>query len=352
MNRANFNEAIQNTNKEQVLLNILRARDEEPPLFLDVSQVTSSMTFSINLAGGSSYPESANKTFVLNSTAGYSDTPTVTYIPLQGDNLAKSLMSPVSVEAIVALFNSGLRLSELFDLTVERINPQFVNPNQYNEDSKFRRLTTALHTLQQASTLQLSIVKAPEKIVNKSNSALEITETGGGNGLAILIDVSSTHDPAAHAAFEEVKSDLLPNAARSTNLKIKLLFQDENAEEKGNRIQDTTTPNVTDFRAGSLRTRAPLGALRYIAQSAVIVEGDAKAINPSNEYFIIHSSPIASPPVDAYACVLRKGRWYYVSDNPEEWGTRTTFNCLAQILAVQSGSIQNSLLLTLPVTGK
>ena len=63
--RADYNIAIQQTNSEQLLLNLVRLRYRDVPYFLEVASVSTSFEFNTVVSGGVSIPESAAKAYSL-----------------------------------------------------------------------------------------------------------------------------------------------------------------------------------------------------------------------------------------------------------------------------------------------
>jgi len=59
----------------------------------------------------------------------YSQSPTISYTPLQGEAFLKSVLTPISLEAILVMTQSGWSLERVFGICVERIN------NLYNAPS-------------------------------------------------------------------------------------------------------------------------------------------------------------------------------------------------------------------------
>ena len=60
--RDNYNVAIQQTNNEQLLLNLVRLRYRDTPLFLEVSSVTTNFTFEVGSGAGGTINPSAGST--------------------------------------------------------------------------------------------------------------------------------------------------------------------------------------------------------------------------------------------------------------------------------------------------
>lgn len=136
--RTPYNEVIQDTAKEQTLLNIVRVSNGESPLFLDVSEVDQATTVVGSLTGG---PSGIGASPGFNSTAGtvagligsatgsasYQEAPTVRYIPLSGQALIAQVATPLSPEAIANLTNSDWDLASVLTFGIDRITPGYLD---------------------------------------------------------------------------------------------------------------------------------------------------------------------------------------------------------------------------------
>ena len=95
--RVGYVSAISDSWKQQMLLNLLKVRYSDVPLFLDVTSITNAYALENELrieAQGA--PVDRGDTFLgLTGTTHYSDHPTITYVPLTGDKFAKGIMSPI-----------------------------------------------------------------------------------------------------------------------------------------------------------------------------------------------------------------------------------------------------------------
>lgn len=111
---------------EQFIQNIVRLHYRDPVFFLDVASVTASLQMNYN--GGLVTSEiglgvNAGADLLKYSLGGaYTSTPTISYVPLQGENFVKSTLSPIPLEAVFALAGSGWSARRVFSLCVERIN--------------------------------------------------------------------------------------------------------------------------------------------------------------------------------------------------------------------------------------
>ena len=82
--RFDYNSAIANSWKEQTLLNIVKLRYADMPLFVEVASVVSGYTLegSVSLGGTVSSTTAVQGDFLSLGTSGkYTDRPTITYAP-------------------------------------------------------------------------------------------------------------------------------------------------------------------------------------------------------------------------------------------------------------------------------
>ena len=123
--RINYNQAISDSWQEQTLLNIVKLRYADMPLFVEVASVISGYNLerSVNLAASttSADPGTAN-TGVLGGEARLTDRPTITYSPITGRKFNQSFMVPIPPHIVLFLAQSGWPVDLVFPLTVESIN--------------------------------------------------------------------------------------------------------------------------------------------------------------------------------------------------------------------------------------
>jgi hypothetical protein len=107
--RFDYVTSISESWKRQMLLNLLKVRYSDAPVFIDVASVINAyeLTGEVNLSGQVA-PVNCGDTFAQLGTASrYSDKPTITYQPLAGDKFTMSLMLPLPISGILFLIESG-----------------------------------------------------------------------------------------------------------------------------------------------------------------------------------------------------------------------------------------------------
>lgn len=127
--RFDYVTAISESWKQQILLNIVKLRYADVPVFMDVGQVISgyelegTLTAGGTIGTGNTGAQGALGDF-LNFGAGgrYLDRPTITYAPLTGADFVKTMMTPFPPGAIMFLIEAGWPVEVLLQIGVQAIN--------------------------------------------------------------------------------------------------------------------------------------------------------------------------------------------------------------------------------------
>ncbi|MCY1065440.1 hypothetical protein OV090_11740 [Nannocystis sp. RBIL2] len=80
--RGQYNQTVQRTDAEQLLLNLVRLRYRDPPLFLEVTSIATSL--SLELGTGVTGNAGGINTVTPSGSVLYTERPTITYAPLHG----------------------------------------------------------------------------------------------------------------------------------------------------------------------------------------------------------------------------------------------------------------------------
>src|SRR5262245_54451658 len=105
--RPDYNRQIVRSADAEILLNLVRLRYNDSPLFLEVGGIVAQYSYdaSLSVAGqiSGSGPSSAN----LGTGLGYSEKPTVTYTPLAGEGFAERMLAPIPLESVMLFTQNG-----------------------------------------------------------------------------------------------------------------------------------------------------------------------------------------------------------------------------------------------------
>jgi hypothetical protein len=166
--RADYNEAINRTEDEQLLLSLVRGRYGETTSLLAVSGVAANVRFAANAGAEVGWGPSENyQTNLVPFSGGlaYEENPTITYAPVQGEQYFRQLMSPIPLDLLLLTARSITPEDQLFTMLVNRINdlrnPDFLDGPSAEPDPRFIRFVELLTELHKAGVLDL--VKDPRK---------------------------------------------------------------------------------------------------------------------------------------------------------------------------------------------
>jgi hypothetical protein len=131
--RTSYNEVIEDTSRQQALLNVVRVSNGESPLFIDVTEVDAATSAGGTLGGGASglgatanFKSTSAGTIqgpveAITGSVSYQESPTVRYFPLSGNALIAQVSTPIRPESLVNLYNSDWPLAAILDLSVNRV---------------------------------------------------------------------------------------------------------------------------------------------------------------------------------------------------------------------------------------
>jgi hypothetical protein len=381
VSRARYNDAIQQTTSEQLLLNLVRLQYREAPLFLEVGSVSAQFSFQGSADVAATINEGPNpiNPDVLGVGTGinYEENPTVTFSPLQGEDFVNRILSPLQLDVLVLLSRSGWSIDRVLRVTVQQMNgldnasrasgPTPEDPPQYQE---FARAAQAFRSLQKKGLLELGY-EARETDLPLSFKAESVGLPDAVDALTQGYGLRRSEDGerliltgASRALVWRV-----PSAAKETAEVadiVKLLGLDpelDTYEIRLGQASQTTAKGAGGCAANiTVVTRSMMGLLFYLSQAVEVpqphrdygwvtttVDADGRPFDWSRvtgDLLRVHVQ--ATPPRHPTAAVRRRGYWYYIDS--ADLTSKSTLGLLSQLFALQSGEAKGvTPVLTLPV---
>lgn len=331
--RFDYNQAVVRSWNEQLLLNLVRLRYRDTPLFLEVDSILAQYHVSGETSGSVDLVPGADL-FGLRGGVAVSESPVITYTPLRGEVFAKRLLIPMSPTTLVLLANSGWSIERLMLCCVRRLGtldnaPRAAGPTPDTPPryEAFHELADKLRALQKVGRLQVS---APADDV----VALALDEQGLDGELA-----------AARARVGE----LLGVGEGWVRLHL--------VSEPAFRPGEGQPPEVL------IIGRSLLGTLFFLSQSVtppvgheawVTITEDVASLGPAREacrlagrerpvsgfdwawvtgrLMCIHSSPL--PPQEAFVRIFYRQHWFWIAD--ADTNSKSTFILLSYLFSLQA----------------
>jgi hypothetical protein len=125
VDRFDYSTSIADSWKQQTLLNIVKIRYMDLPVFVDVASIVSgySMQTGVSVNGTLSSENAVQGDFAsLGGHAIYTDRPTITYVPLTGEKFLRGLITPIDPKNIFFLLQSGYAADFILGMAVESLN--------------------------------------------------------------------------------------------------------------------------------------------------------------------------------------------------------------------------------------
>ena len=123
--RFDYSTAIADSWKQQTLLNIVKLRYMDLPVFVEVSSIVSGYSLQTggNIGGTVSSSGAIQGNFAAAGVqAIYTDRPTITYVPMTGEKFLTGLLTPIDPKRIFFMLQSGYSADFILALTVESLN--------------------------------------------------------------------------------------------------------------------------------------------------------------------------------------------------------------------------------------
>lgn len=331
--RVDYANALSDSWKDQMLLNIVRLRYGDTPTFMDVSSVISAYTLqevaqiggTVNIGSPNNTTTLPNGTGTISVQGGFNDRPTISYTPLTGRKFAQSLLQPIPPSAIFSLIAAGYPVDVVLPVTVRALNGVYNRTSQGGvrrpADPQFYPLLDALRRIQLSRSFSMRIEKR------------------GDEQTAIGVFAKKI-DPQTRQDVDFVKSVL---GLKIENGEMKLEYgslqqgPDELAVLSRSMIEvmqelsadiDVPVKDVTDGRTYPTAT-APAQSPQYDMPRVRIESG-------------------TTPPADPFTAVSYRGTWYWVSDRDMKSKRSLTFLLLFFSLA-ETGVVPEAPVLTIPV---
>lgn len=158
VDRLDYGQVLAESWKRQTLLNVVRLRHGDAPMFMDVASIINSYSVMGKANAKAQFPSRDDpKVFELGTEGTWSNTPTVTYQPLLGARFTTSLLQPIPPTAILRLAQSGWSAELVFRTVLRSINGLRNASAGLPADPKFRDLVGTLDRIQGAGGFDMRL---------------------------------------------------------------------------------------------------------------------------------------------------------------------------------------------------
>jgi hypothetical protein len=335
--RLDYAGAIGDSWKQQTLLNIVKLRYSDFPVFLDINQVIAGYEFNSSTTAGfnassTSHDNPSPSFLTLGGSVllqgGYKDQPTVLYTPSTGSDFITRLMTPIPPSAVLFLLQAGYAADRVMQLTLDSING--INNESRRRvgaarpvDPRFVRLGKLINEMQVSGALEVRILR-PKDAAESS----------------VMIFRPGTKDPELEAKRREITEilSLDPSLAE-----IKVFYGGYSGRKD----------EIAMLTRSMLQIMLELGFFADVPASD-ITEGRAapneSAAAPENAGPVpLRIASGDAPPKEAFVSVPYHGHWFWIADT--DIRSKSTFAAVMLLFSISDvGAKAGGPVITVPTT--
>jgi len=165
--RSAYSDSIGESWKCQTLLNIVKLRYLDPPIFVDVGQIIASRSLATGINVGGGLAQQGGNTMNVGGAGTYTESPTITYTPLTGNKFIKSLLTPLPAESVFSMVQSGWPADTLMFATLSSLNglknQEATISGTTPPDPRFLRALQLIRKIQVSGGVALRVEKDAQK---------------------------------------------------------------------------------------------------------------------------------------------------------------------------------------------
>ena len=318
--RFDYSDYISESWKSQGLMNIVRMRYVDWPVFMEIQQVISAYRWEIfgTVKGEVRTPIENQFNKVDGAITGrYQENPTVIYKPLSGALYSKAMLSPPRPAVLLALIKTGMPADQMFRISVHSINGvtnDYVDGNAfYPAYEPFNRFVQLLRELQLKNALGIEVAKGKHDL-EKLNLRFKTEKMN-------------------EKELQELAS-------------LKDIFGLDKTRDRYRIVFGSSSINNATI---ALRTRSIIQVLETLSATVEVppadIESDAVPdwnVSTNEQTYNIYEPIMAiksgdEAPSDAYAAVKYLDNWFWIADTDAR--SKRSFQYLSLLLTItESGS--------------
>ena len=379
--RMRYNESIRVTNDEQLLMNLVRLRYADSPVFIDLPTITSQ--FELAAGGSDPGPSGSQTNFGIAGLQGR-DAPTLSYHPRQGREIAKALLNPLSAD-VYSVVTAGARLEHLFWMTLNDINDvqnaagaTTLAPRVPDDNSRFLRGVQLLQAIDDQGGAEIGFSTREE--TGDASDPIPAGQVTGGDLLGAAKDGYVYRDKGAgrmalHKRQKELTLKIRAPFTRSPEMREMAEIFNLTPGLRRYRIASELQPNAESSPPDAPPEALPGGDTIYLNLRSIlqIMTFMSKGVCVPEEHVRTGEAPVTPGPDgrpfdwtritagnffvasrkhrprDAEVAVQYRGYWFFIPR--DDVNSRSTLAVLEILFSLQdTDDTTNSPVLTLPAS--
>jgi hypothetical protein len=324
VDRFDYTAAIADSWKQQTLLNIVKLRYMDLPVFLDVSSIVAgySMETSVSVTGGRSGLE--GKSLFGSANGTFTDRPTITYAPMTGEKFLRGLITPLDPKNIFFMLQSGYAADFILGLTVESLNG-----------------------VRNRSTGGGAVREADPEFVRALELMREV-QVAGAVGMRVEEDKAKGSTAVLFFRRDEVSGEIVKKLAEIRRL-LKLPTEPDRFVLTYSPMRGTADELAVNSRSmlqimGAFATYLDVPE-EHLKERSALPAFENVAPENRREKVRIHSGP--DKPANPFATVYYRDYWFWIEDG--DWQTKRALTAIMFFFTLaDTGRTEQLPLITIP----
>ena len=325
--RFDYTAAISDSWKQQILLNIVKIRYLDLPVFVDVASIVAGYSLQTGVsAGGTLSSESGTQgNFLMaGAQAVYTDRPTITYQPMTGQKFLRGLLTPIDPKNIFFMLQSGYAADFVLGLSVQSING-------------VRNRSVAAGVGREADPEFLHVLQL-------------LREVQAAGAVGMRVEVGKNKDENAVVFF---RRENLPPEIMEKTVEIRRLLKMPEDLQKFSLVYSPMPGATNELTVGS---RSMFQIMSAFASCTDVPESDLKEQRALPTFSSTNNTAVGeqvrikcSPekPANAFAAVHYRNKWFWVDDR--DWRTKRALSAIIFMFTMaDTGGNEQLPLITIP----
>jgi len=302
--------AISDSYKRQTLLNLVKTRYADVPVYMEIDSVINQYAIEGEL--GFEFAPSSNVDNLLLGNGKYTDRPTITYSPLTGERYTRSLLKPVPLSGVFLLLQAGYPADAIMRVCVQSLNGLDNRRSgalvARDADPRFEEAIAQMRALQLRGALYFQVEPSTEKLdirmgLRPARDAPTAEQAAQLRRL-LGLDATATEYPVVFGSQAKNRASLAVMSRSMTQVMVDY-------------AADIDVPAVDVEEGRVVPTRGGPEAARLIR---------------------VHAGE--DPPADAHAAVRYRDRWFWIDDR--DLRSKTSLQFLMTLFAFTERGTQGS----------
>jgi hypothetical protein len=327
VDRFDYSASIADSWKQQTLLNIVKLRYMDLPVFVDVASIVAgySMQTGVSVNGTSSSDRAIQGNFVAGGAqAVYTDRPTITYVPMTGEKFLRGLITPIDPKNIFFMLQAGYAADFVLGLTVESING-------------VRNRSTAGGSAREADPAFVRALLLMREIQAAGAMAMKVEEEKGKSAVGVVFFRREDVSPEIMEKGAEVRR-LLKMPAEGQ--RFTLVYSPGRGAETELAINSRSMLQIMGAFASYLDVPE-----EHLKDHSAVPAFENQSEENRQQKVRIHSGK--DKPKTAFASVYYRDHWFWVDDG--DWRTKRALSAVMFFFTLaDSGSPERLPLITIP----